>query len=225
MTEITGLLAALQHGDSQFPSGGFAFSWGLEGLLADGLVARADLRRFVEGQFRHRWASFERVVIAQAHGLARDLDGLCRLDDWNDAATIAATARAGSRRAGNALLGVHVRLGTDGAAGFQERVRAGQAHGHVAVVQGLVLAGAGLALAEALAVVAHATATAFCTAAIRLGLASHLDAQQALTDLRPLLAELVARPLPPLDEVSAFTPAAEIAMMRHAGQNLRLFSN
>ena len=35
------LLRALQYGDSAFPSGGFAFSWGLEGLAADGLVANA----------------------------------------------------------------------------------------------------------------------------------------------------------------------------------------
>ena len=39
------LLAALQLGDSAFPSGSFAFSWGLEGLVADGLVdGEADLR-------------------------------------------------------------------------------------------------------------------------------------------------------------------------------------
>ena len=73
MADVFGLLAALQHGDSQFPSGGFAFSWGLEGLLADGLMAREDLAGFIEGQFCHRWGGFERVVIAQAHGLAGDL--------------------------------------------------------------------------------------------------------------------------------------------------------
>jgi hypothetical protein len=36
------MLAALQFGDSAFPAGGFAFSWGLEGLLADGLLEDAD---------------------------------------------------------------------------------------------------------------------------------------------------------------------------------------
>ncbi|WP_027135282.1 urease accessory protein UreF [Geminicoccus roseus] len=225
MAEIAALLAALQHGDSQFPSGGFAFSWGLEGLLADRLVARRDLAGFIEGQFRHRWSSFDRVVIAHAHDLAGDLDGLVALDDLTDAATPAAAAREGSRRAGNALLGVHARLGTAGAQALRAKVQADQAHGHVPVVQGMVLAGVGLARDQALAVAAHAMATAFCTAAIRLGLASHLDAQRAIGQLRPLIAELAARPLPALDQIHAFTPAAEIAMMRHAGQDLRLFSN
>ncbi|WP_191058956.1 urease accessory protein UreF [Geminicoccus harenae] len=225
MTDPARLLAALQHGDSQFPSGGFAFSWGLEGLMGGGHLGRRDLHHFIEGQFRQRWACFDRVVIAEAHRRCRDLQGLCELDDWVDAATLAEPARDGSKRAGNALLGVHQRLGTSGAAELRTRVHAGAAHGHQAVVQGMVLAGVGLGLAEALAVAAHATAAAFCTAAIRLGLASHLDAQQALTALRPVLAGLLAGPLPALDEAAAFTPAAEIAMMRHAGQELRLFAN
>ena len=224
MADPARLLAALQHGDSQFPSGGFAFSWGLEGLMGGGHLGRRDLCRFIEGQFRQRWASFDRVLIAQAHRRSRDLPGLCELDEWADAAILAEPAREGSKRAGNALLGVHQRLGTPGAAELRARVHDGGAHGHQAVVQGLVLAGVGLGLEEALAVAAHTGATAFCTAAIRLGLASHLDAQQALTALRPVLAELLACPLPALDEAAAFTPAAEIAMMRHAGQELRLFA-
>ncbi len=219
------LLAALQHGDSQFPSGGFAFSWGLEGLAADGLVGRRDLQRFIEGQFRHRWVSFERVVIARAHELADDPARLAELDEWVDAATPAASAREGSQRAGRALLGVHVRLGTPGAYAFRERVLAGQAHGHASVVQGMVLAGTGLARLDALGVAAYAAAASFCTAAVRLGLASHLDGQQALTELRPVIAELLAQALPDLNGITSFTPAAEIAMMRHALQDLRLFSN
>jgi urease accessory protein len=60
---------------------------------------------------------------------------------------------------------------------------------------------------------------------VRLGLASHLDAQAALARLRPVIAEILAGPLPSRNEITAFTPAAEIAMMRHAAQDLRLFSN
>lgn len=225
MTALLDLLAVLQHGDSQFPSGGFAFSWGLEGLHAENLMVRQDLAAFLEGQFCHRWGSFERVLIARAHAGAGDLDLLTKIDERADALTLAETAREGSKRAGSALLGVHVRLGTTHAKEFRQAVLDRRAHGHAPVVQGLVLAGTGLGLTETLAVAAHASATAFCTAAIRLGLASHLDAQKALARLRPQIARILALPLPSLEEASAFTPAAEIAMMRHAGQHLRLFSN
>ena len=225
MTDVAALLAALQHGDSQFPGGGFAFSWGLEGLVAEGMVGRRDLKRFVEGQFRQRWVSFERVVIALAHGSADDMGALIELDDRVDAATVAAPAREGSKRAGRALLGIHAKLDTSGASTFRAEVLAERAHGHAAVVQGLVLAGTGLPRDDALTVAAYVMAASFCTAAVRLGLASHLDGQKALGELRPVIAGLVAQPLPLLDGITSFAPAAEIAMMRHAEQDLRLFSN
>ena len=225
MTDTADLLTLLQHGDSQFPSGGFAFSWGLEGLQVDGLIARSDLASFLEGQFQMRWSNFDRVLIAEAHRLAADQDALLVLDDWIDATIPAAAARQGSKRAGQALLGVHARLGTTHAAAFRDRLRQGAGHGHAPVVQGLVLAGVGLDLPRAIAAAAHTTAVAICTAAIRLGLASHIDAQRALASLRPTLAAIIDLPLPRPDEIAAFTPASEIAMMRQAGQNLRLFSN
>ena len=43
-------LALLQHGDSFFPGGATSFSWGLEGLCADGIVVDADdVSAFVTG--------------------------------------------------------------------------------------------------------------------------------------------------------------------------------
>ena len=225
MGDVADLLTVLQHGDSQFPSGTFAFSWGMEGLLQAGLLARDDLADFIEGQFRQRWCSFERVLIAEAHRLAADLPALAALDDLVDAATVTAAARTGSVRSGNALLSVHVRLATPHAAAFREMIQDGLAHGHATTVQGLAMAGVELDLPQSLTVAAHQTAAAFCTAAIRLGMASHLDAQRTLMRLRPVIAGLIQAPLPPLEEITGFTPASEIAMMRHAGQEFRLFSN
>jgi urease accessory protein len=42
---------------------------------------------------------------------------------------------------------------------------------------------------------------------------------------RPLLVRLLARPIPDPSDVCAFTPATEIAMMRHERQATRLFAN
>ena len=49
MSENATLLTALQYADSFFPSGGSAFSWGLEALCADRQITSADaVRRFLE---------------------------------------------------------------------------------------------------------------------------------------------------------------------------------
>ena len=219
------LLTALQYGDSQFPGGGFAFSWGLESLIADGKLVRAEFAGFLAGQLQHRWAPCDRVIIAHAHAASDDLASLLALDDLTDAVLTVEPLRRGSRRAGAALLGTHLRLGTPGARALKDAVDREETTGHLAVVQGVTLAGVGLDRMAALAVSAYGMAQSFCTAAIRLGLISHLDAQRAVSAVRPVLGRLMTDPVPALEDIYSFTPLADIAAMRHTDQTQRLFSN
>jgi urease accessory protein len=225
MTDSAALLMALQHADGQFPGGGFAFSWGLEGLFADRRLARDDLGAFIGGQLRHRWSGFDRPVIVRAHELKDDPDALADLDSRVEAWSLAAPQRDGSRRAGGALLGLHARLGTSGAADYRRRVTMGDACGHLSVVQGLVWRGIGLPVEATQAMSAYSFAAGLTTAAIRLGAASHMDAQHALTALRPAIAAMLDQPVPPLTALHAFSPLAEIAMVRQGRKPMRLFSN
>lgn len=224
MSDAARLLTALQFGDGQFPAGGFAFSWGLESLIADGHMVRTDLAGFLIGQIERRWATLERIVLIHAHAAAGDPDLLSALDDLLDAASVVDTARSGSKRAGQALLATHCRLGTPGAAAFRRAVAAGRAEGHLTVVQGCVLAGAGLDRPATLTLAAYGMLTALTSAGIRLGLVGHLDAQRALAAARLPVAELVERTDADLDALSSFTPLADIALMRHPVQAQRLFS-
>ncbi len=225
MNDAARLLTALQFGDGQFPGGGFAFSWGLETLIADGKVSRASFGDVLAGQMRHRWTTSDRMIAGHAHAAAHDLPALCALDDLAEAWALVESIRQGSKRAGAALLGTHLRLGTVTARPLKDAIDRGEAYGHLPVVQGVVLAGVGLDLASALAVSAYGMAQSLCTAAIRLGLISHLDAQRALSALSPVLGTLIAQPLPELDAVASFTPLADIAAMRHPDQAQHLFSN
>lgn len=223
MTDAARLLVALQHGDSFFPSGAIAFSSGLENLADAGAVAgAADLADFVWGQVEHRWAPFDRPVAA-AHRAAHDPDALAALDGAVEARSLAAAPREGSRRAGRALLSVHARMGVAAATDYQARVVRGVAHGHLPVVQGLVWAAVGLGEAEALALSAHACVTGLTGAALRLGLVGHVDAQAIRRDLAPAIERTLAADLPPVEGLHAFTPLAEIAVMRHETAETRLF--
>jgi len=225
VSDLLALLRGLQFADGQFPSGGFAFSWGIESLAADGLLTRAGWPDFLAGQMEHRWAPHDRPLIAHAFRAARDHAALVELDELAEALSIASAAREGSRRAGAALLGTHARLGTPGAAEYRALVTAETTPGHLPVVMGLVLAGAGLDLQTALAVSAHSSAQSLGSAAVRLGLIGALDAQSALQRLQPRLSELIADPIPPVDDIGSFTPLTDIAMMRHPFQQQQLFSN
>jgi urease accessory protein len=220
------LLTALQHADSFFPAGGIAFSWGLESLRADGLLAGPEeVGRFVESQLAQRWAVCDRAVLVTAYRAADDLARLCAIDRELDAMTLALEMREGSRRGGGSLLTVHERLGTAGAGQMRAAVRAGQAVGHLPVVQGMVWRNVGLTEAACEAVAAHTFCVGLVGAALRLGVLGHLHGQQILTQARAVAARLLAAPAPAMDDIYTCTFAAEIAVMRHEVQASRLFAN
>lgn len=219
------LFRLLQHGDSQFPSGALAFSWGLEGLKDK--VTRRTFPRFLEGQIRHRWQSFDRVFTAHAWHTAGagEVAALAALDDMLEAATPVALQRAGSRRAGGALLSTHQRLGTPGAASYRTRVSEGRAIGHLAVVQGLVWRRLDFSETESLTLAAYGLTAGLSAAAIRLSIIGHIDAQNALSALAPIVDAAIAAPLPPPAEATSFAPQCDLAMMNHGNSGLSLFAN
>ena len=225
MDDHAALLASLQHGDSFFPSGAVSFSWGLETLQAEGRVTTVDeVAAFVEDQLRNRWATFDRPALAGAYQSAGDLEEVSRIDYLVEAQTLAAELRAGSRRQGAALLSVHEKLGTEGATAYRARISAGEALGHACVVQGLVWRGTGMTLPAAEAVSAHGLSVGLLGAALRLGMIGHLDAQCCLQGLRDVIARILTQKRLAPTDLRAFTPEADIAVMRHETADSRLFA-
>jgi urease accessory protein len=218
------LLTALQHGDTFFPSGGIAFSWGLETLHADGLLTSAsDIEAFLHGQLYHRWSTSDRIALVRSFKAADDLDLVTECDAELESLALARELREGSRRAGATLLRVHSQLGTLQADLYRERVRGGAAHGHLAVVQGLLWRGVGMSIEDAQITSAHGLCLGVLGAAIRLGVIGHIDSQKILQSAHVTINELMARDFE--DEIASFVPASEIAMMRHEVGQSRLFAN
>jgi len=224
MTARSELLVLLQHGDSFFPSGGFASSWGLETLYAEMQVHDAvALSSFIDGQLRCRWALCDRAALRNVYQAGDNLEAVAEIDAEVEALSLARDLRDASRRAGRALLRVHTQLDTANAATYLERIRVGHAHGHVPIVQGLVWRNLTLDVAAAETLAGHLLCVAFVSAAVRLGCVSHIDAQQVLSGAHATLTE--ALQLPPPTDLRNFTPAADIAMMRHEVQAVRLFAS
>jgi urease accessory protein len=219
------LFACLQNADSFFPAGGIAFSWGLETLIADGLMRdAAQVEAFVLGQLEQRWNVADRPALVAAHG-AVSLERVREIDEHVEATTLASELREGSRRAGASLLTVHARLGTAGAQSYQDAVRAGRAHGHLPVVQGWLWRGAGMSELAAQTVSAHTLCVSLLGAALRLGAIGHLHGQRILLQARATMVELLRTPALALEDMYNCVPATEIASMRHETQASRLFAN
>jgi urease accessory protein len=224
MREAARLLRVLQHGDSAFPSGGFAFSWGLETLKADGLVIDADrVAGFVRHQLAGRWAVQDRYFLHHAVAAGGDIAILAALDREIEAMTLASELREGSRRAGRTLLRAHAGLQTPGVATFQAAVRSGAALGHLPVAQAVAWTGAGLSPTEIETVSAYSLVAGLAQAAVRLSLLGALEAQVMVAAIGPRIVDLLAQAVPVRPH--GFAPAAEIAVMRHETGDARLFAN
>lgn len=221
------LLRALQYGDSAFPSGGFAFSWGLEGLAADGLVENAaDVAELAHDQVVHRWNGMDRILLRAAFDAAAagaDPAAFAAIDRRCETATMSEPMRAGSKRAGRGLLGVHARLGHAAAVAYRAATAEDPALGHLPVAQGLVFHASGLSLPVAEGLSGWAVVTALGSAAVRLGLMGHIEAQQMARSLQPILVGLLEAD-PPAAGLSSFTPLADIAMARNPSRHMRMFA-
>jgi urease accessory protein len=224
MFDAGAALALMQHGDSAYPAGGFAFSWGVEGLAADGLFAdQRDLDAFVAEHLRLRWNPMDRVLLRRAFGAA-DLTAIAAVDRLAEASTPSAEMREGSHRAGRALLGVSVRLGGEESGAYRDRMAGDSRLGHLPVIQAIVYRDAGLSLDAAELVSGWTLATGLVSAAVRLGHIGHIEAQRSLADARAILAELLDEAPASDAEPWSFTPLIDIAVSRGPARHVRMFA-
>ncbi len=220
------LLPALQQADAAFPSGGFAFSNGVEGLDALGMHLNGPaLAGVMEAVLRHRWAPSDRIALVQAWRAGSDVARLAEIDRALDAATLPESLRRGSRRNGAALLAAHVRIDTPGASAFQAALKAETILGQLSVLQGALWRAAGLEEDAAIQVSGYTVTSGLASAAVRLGCLGALPAQAALRDVLPIIAELSRAPVPDIDRLGGGLPWLDIACARQQGASLRLFAS
>jgi urease accessory protein len=232
------LLASLQHADAFFPSGATSFSWGLESLIRDQMVTDAKTcADYIESQIVHRWISFDQGIISAAwHAAAtasvnasptEGLNTLLEIDRFAEAMTLPALMRDGSRRLGLTLMSLHAQLGTPNALNLQAHINATPqaVTPHLAVVQGYLWHGLAMTEADARAVSAYSVCSAATSAAVRLGLIGHIDAQRILSWILPQLNVALSAPAPPLLQLSSSIFSTDIATLRHGLHDARLFAN
>jgi len=213
----------LQVNDSQFPSGAYAHSLGLEDMVQRGLVNDADgLHCFLRDQVRPALLAFDLPMLTRAHAAAADgrLDDLADLDRELDAWKLAEELRQASRRMGARRLAL-VRHLAPGAI-LDEYAGYGTPQ-HQLVVAALEMRE--LPLSVAGWAVVHQSVSGYVTAAVKL---LRLGQERAQSILRSTLAEMapeVAAALgaPIADDPGWFSPLFEIASMRHARARERLF--
>ena len=229
--ETSQLLALLQLNDSAFPSGAFTHSYGLEQLVRRVVVRDiTDVERFVRSVVMSTVASTEATAAFLAASAARshDLDAIVELDEALHAMKPAAELREASLQTGRRFLEeVAVHVDSPVLADYRARIAADARLGNYAVAFGVVAAAHEIEPRYVPAAVMLAAATAMLQAAMRLMRVSHRDVQATLHRLRPLIAARAAgvRSDVGVPALAGFHPMQDIASMRHAEAEARLFAS
>ena len=214
------ILWLLQANDSQYPSGAYAHSLGLEELVEAGVVqSAADLEKFLGTQVVPALLAFEIPFFTAAHDAAThdNIEALRQLDAELDAWRLAAETRHASRTMGSRRLELLRKL--DDAA-FVAAYAEPTTPCHHLVVSAIETRGLPLRLAARAFV--FQSLSGFCYASMKLIRIGQSVCQQIL---RTLLSQIGQQIDKALDQSVQgwFNPLLEIASLRHARAPARLF--
>jgi len=224
------LLRLLQLCDSTFPTGGYAFSNGVEGLTQLGLIrTEEDVMELIRTQVEEGLAGLELPAMFHAHRATGfgDLVRLLEVDAYLTALKPVPPFRAASTKVGRRFLESAAAL-VDGAslAGYRSAIAAGRADGHHAIAFGVVMKTAGVAENEAAAALGSIFVGGQTAAAVRLGLIGQGAAQRIIARTHPHLLAATARAREmPLNEMGAYLPMTDLAGLRQESLPSRLFAS
>jgi urease accessory protein len=224
-------LAALQLADSLFPSGAFTQSHGLEALAADGLLANQDaLAAVIETSLRQRLATADLPALlaahhaaeASAHSEVREIDRLLATTK------LAREEREASTRVGRRIAIEAARLAPDDRALYiyVEGIDDELTPGNASVAQGVAAAALGVPAKIAALGACHSLVASLISAAMRLTRLGHGDAQAALREAQPAMADAVAA-AERVDwrSIRSSCIQLDVAMARHERAETRMFAS
>lgn len=220
-------LEGLRFIDTFFPSGGYAFSSGLEAAVQGGAVKNSDqLGRYIEdllpGGMSHREILAARL--ASRAGLTGKVSAALDIDRKLDAMKLSRESRMASRQMGRQVIKVAADLMRAKSVlnEYRDEVESDRAPGHFAVTFSLTLGACGWRPQETAAAFLYQTAVGFISAAMRLIPMGQHEGQRLLNEWLPLI-ERISREAGSGTAMSSWSPIQDIYAMRHGSLEWRLF--
>ncbi len=206
-----GLLRLVQWLSPAFPTGGFAYSHGLEWVIDAGEVTSADtLKDWLTQILQGGAGRQDAILLAHALDPGADLDALCDLARAlaPSAERLSETCEQGTAfaRATTALLGLDL-------AARPLPVAVGQAARHLHLPK-----------SDVIALYLHAFTANLVSAAVRFVPLGQTEGQQVLQSLHPVITHLATGcATAPLADIATNTLRADLAAMRHETLDVRIF--
>jgi urease accessory protein len=223
-------LTLMQLSDSFFPSGSYTLSHGLEALIQNNQIQHPqDFVTFLRILLANKISTCDLVALIHSHqaSAAKDLSKVRQTDAQLFAQTAIAISRQTLRKSGRALLMVAQSTWQDEQLATLAQAAQGDRFNCLhPIVFGVVGNIAGLNLTDTALAFLHGFVTGLLGAAIRLGILGHLQAQQISQNLAAdIETALLTASSIKLEQMWSCIPTIDLAQMRHAQLNTRLFAS
>ena len=221
-------LSLLQFTDGLFPAGAYAHSFGLESCVQSGGVrGAAGVEAFVRAYLEGCAGPTDAVALVSARRAAanENLASCLALDELLDAMKTPSELRDASRQMGRQTLRVATHLPCHSLLEeFGKAVGEETTPGHHPIVFGMIGGILGWDALEMAGAYLYSTSAALVGAALRLLPLGQLAGQRIVWNVKPLIATLAEEAQDKHEaDMWSFAPALEIASMRHALLDARLF--
>ncbi|GIP34860.1 urease accessory protein UreF [Paenibacillus sp. J2TS4] len=222
------LLSLLQWCDSNFPTGAFNHSFGLETYLQEGKVT--DAASFME------WLTvYVKEQFVYSDGLACRLthealdqgqwEEIWKLDRLLTVQNLARETREGARRIGERMIKLGAELYEEPLLRqYRERVQAKSAYGHPAIAFAMISRHLQVDRRTALLTYTYSSISSMVQNGVRAIPLGQTNGQKLLMDLQPLLLQAVdiVEELT-ADDIGIVSPGLEWSQMKHERLHIRLF--
>lgn len=221
-------ISLLQMSDSFFPTGLYATSNGLESLSQIKKLKRKDISRFITIQLRQVIGPSDCTALGNAYESCRkrDFASLLTADKSLYFMRMVEETRSASVRSGNQLLKCVssftkykkvLRV-------YQNAISNGNATGVYPVSLGVATWSLDIPKNKAGLILLYGFAVSVIGAALRLGILEHLEGQQIIHELRPVILESIMKNIErPISNMWQFAPGLDILQMKHEMMDSKMF--
>lgn len=226
---INRLLSLLQLCDSNFPSGAFSHSFGLETYIYEqGIHNTATFQAALHTYMDTQVTYTDGLACRLAYEYVKDgkVKKLWELDAMLSALALARETREGNRRIGERLVKLCSVLYSEFVllAEYEQRIRKKESYGHSAIAFALVAYYLEINQRETIAAYIYSVVQSLIQNAVRAVPLGQTDGQKLLLFLQPLIQQAVEKiEKADSEELGMTSPGLEIAQMRHEHLPVRLF--
>ena len=222
-------LSMLQLGDSFFPTGMYTTSSGLESLYYDKKIkGKKEIAEFIEVCLKYQIGPADCAGLSNAYEFAKEgnLTKVIEIDQILFSMKLVKEIRDASTRSGTQLLNCLLSFlpNNDLISSYFSSIKNKTASGVYPIALASASYGLGIKKERACMILLYGFTVSIVGAALRLGMLQHLEGQQIIHELKPVMSLVINNNLDRhYSHLWQFSPGIDLIQMKHEGMDSKMF--